>query len=56
MGTPITGSVLSAAITPARWAAPPAPAMITLMPRPAASRAYSLVRCGERCAEVTSIS
>jgi hypothetical protein len=56
MGTPITGSVVCAAITPARCAAPPAPAMITRMPRSAALLAYSAVRDGERCAEVTSIS
>src|SRR2546427_5199803 len=56
IGTPITGRVVCAAITPARWAAPPAPAMITRMPRPAALRAYSAVRSGERCAEVTAIS
>jgi len=56
MGTPMTGIVVSAAITPARCAAPPAPAMMTLIPRPAALRAYSEVRAGDRCAEVTSIS
>ena len=56
MGTPITGSVVWAAITPARCAAPPAPAMITRMPRPAAFLRVSAVRSGERCAEVTSIS
>ena len=39
IGTPITGSVVCAAITPARCAAPPAPAMITRMPRSAALRA-----------------
>ena len=38
-GTPITGSVEWAAMAPARWAAPPAPAMITRRPRSAASRA-----------------
>ena len=56
IGTPMTGSVVCAAITPARCAAPPAPAMITRIPRPAAFRAKSAVRSGERCAEVTSIS
>src|SRR5207248_2874464 len=56
MGTPITGSVVSAAITPARCAAPPAPATITRIPRLAALRANSLVRAGERCAEAMSIS
>ena len=39
MGTPITGKVVSAARTPARWAAIPATAMMTLIPRAAASRA-----------------
>ena len=33
MGTAMTGNVVSAAMTPARCAAPPAPAMMTLMPR-----------------------
>ena len=56
IGTPMTGSVVCAAITPARCAAPPAPAMITRIPRAAALRAYSAVRSGERCADVTSIS
>jgi hypothetical protein len=36
IGTPITGSTVCAAMTPARCAAPPAPAMITCMPRLAA--------------------
>ena len=36
-GTPITGSGVTAASIPGRWAAPPAPAMITRSPRPAAS-------------------
>jgi hypothetical protein len=38
-GTPITGSDVAAATMPGRWAAPPAPAMITSIPRPAALRA-----------------
>jgi hypothetical protein len=37
-GTPTTGSGVTAASMPGRWAAPPAPAMITDRPRPAASR------------------
>ena len=37
-GTPITGSGVTDASIPGRWAAPPAPAMITWSPRPAASR------------------
>ena len=36
-GTPITGSGVTEASMPGRWAAPPAPAMITCSPRPAAS-------------------
>ena len=39
-GTPITGSGVSEATMPGRWAAPPAPAMITFSPRPAACCAY----------------
>ena len=35
-GTPITGSEVLAAVIPGRWAAPPAPAMITSIPRPRA--------------------
>src|SRR6185437_722435 len=35
-GTPNTGSVVNDAVIPGRCAAPPAPAMITLSPRPAA--------------------
>src|SRR6478672_10201018 len=52
----MTGKVVCAAITPAKCAAPPAPAMITRIPWLAALRAKSAVRSGERCAEVTSIS
>ncbi len=50
-GTPTTGSGVIEASIPGRWAAPPAPAMMTRMPRERASRAYDyeLVRgavCG----------
>ena len=38
-GTPITGSGVSAATMPGRWAAPPAPVMITCRPRSAADDA-----------------
>ena len=38
-GTPITGSGVAAATIPGRWAAPPAPAMITRRPRSAAASA-----------------
>ena len=37
-GTPSTGSVVLEAVMPGRWAAPPAPAMITSMPRACARR------------------
>lgn len=40
-GTPTTGSGVKAATMPGRCAAPPAPAMMTLMPRSAAVVAYS---------------
>ena len=36
-GTPSTGNAVQAAHMPGRWAAPPAPAMITARPRLAAS-------------------
>ena len=38
-GTPITGRVVEEASTPGKWAAPPAPAMISLIPRATAVRA-----------------
>ena len=50
-GTPITGSTVCAATIPGRWAAPPAPAMITRIPRPAACFAYSVSRSGVRWAD-----
>ena len=55
-GTPSTGRCVLAAVMPGRWAAPPAPAMITSSPpRPAAS-AYSNSRSGVRWAETTRTS
>src|SRR6266513_5928966 len=48
---PSTGNHVWAAITPARCAAPPAPAIITRIPRSAALRAKSVVASGLRCAE-----
>jgi hypothetical protein len=36
IGTPITGSAVSEATIPGKWAAPPAPAMMTFKPRSAA--------------------
>ena len=52
IGMPITGRMVCEAITPARCAAAPAPAIIILMPRPAAEAANFVVRSGVRCAEV----
>ena len=55
-GTPSTGRIEIAASIPGRWAAPPAPAMITSRPRPSASRPYRNSRSGVRCAETTFVS
>mmetsp|Transcript_28865 Transcript_28865/g.73654 ORF Transcript_28865/g.73654 Transcript_28865/m.73654 type:complete len:268 (+) Transcript_28865:559-1362(+) len=55
-GTPTTGSGVMAATMPGRCAAPPAPAMMTLMPRLCAVRAYSNMRSGVRCADTTDTS
>ena len=52
-GTPSTGSVVCAAVIPGRWAAPPAPAMITSIPRPSAPAAASAISSGVRCADTT---
>ena len=40
-GTPITGRGVIEAVIPGRCAAPPAPATMTLSPRPRASSAYA---------------
>ena len=56
MGTPITGSGNSAAHMPGRWAAMPAPAMMTFMPAASAPFAYSKNTSGSRCAEMIRIS
>ncbi len=56
IGTPMTGSVVNAAVTPGRCAAPPAPAMMTRRPRFAAPPAYSSSPCGSRWAEMTLAS
>src|SRR5262249_21098590 len=45
-----------AATTPARCAAPPAPAMMISMPRPMAPDAYSATIEGVRCADITRLS
>lgn len=55
-GTPMTGSGVTDASMPGRWAAPPAPAMIALSPRSAACSPYVIISCGMRCAETTSTS
>src|SRR6267143_985332 len=56
IGTPSTGSVVCAANTPARWAAPPAPAMMAFRPRFAAPFAHSATRSGVRCADIALAS
>src|SRR5437588_12915212 len=56
MGTPITGRVDQAAAAPGRWAAMPAPATITLMPRSRAPLAHSDISAGVRWADSTLIS
>ena len=56
MGTPSTGSSVSDAVMPGRWAAPPAAAMITLKPAAFAPLAKVYIRSGVRCAETTLAS
>ena len=56
IGTPSTGRVVLAAITPARCAAPPAPAIIHTSPRISAFSAYSIAASGVRCADNTRFS
>ena len=55
-GTPTTGSVVIEATMPGRCAAPPAPAMMTSMPRDLAVLAYSASRSGVRCADTIRFS
>ena len=55
-GTPKTGKTVFDAVMPGRCAAPPAPAMITSMPRASAPEAYSNKRSGVRWAETTFVS
>mmetsp|Transcript_48310 Transcript_48310/g.114089 ORF Transcript_48310/g.114089 Transcript_48310/m.114089 type:complete len:273 (-) Transcript_48310:904-1722(-) len=50
-GTPMTGTGVMAATMPGKCAAPPAPAMITLIPRSGADCANSYILAGVRCAE-----
>src|SRR4051812_25863361 len=52
-GTPSTGRRVWAATMPGRWAAPPAPAMITWIPLSSAPRANSAIHSGVRWAETT---
>jgi len=54
-GTPNTGSVVCAATMPGKWAAPPAPAIITSMPLRSAVSANVAIFLGVRCAEVISL-
>ena len=56
IGTPTTGRIVCPATMPGRWAAPPAPAMTTCSPRPAADVAYSTSRSGVRWADTTRTS
>jgi hypothetical protein len=51
MGSPITGTVVWAAKKPARWAAPPAAAITTLIPRSRTPAANSATSCGVRWAD-----
>src|SRR5699024_529872 len=53
-GTPMTGRDVIEAIIPGRWAAPPAPAMMTRAPRSAADFAQAIMSSGMRWAETTS--
>ena len=53
IGTPITGKVVIDATMPGRCAAPPAPAIITLIPRLAAVEANFINLSGVLCAETT---
>ncbi len=52
-GTPSTGSSVIEAAMPGRWAAPPAPAMMTLKPAALAPVENSTSRWGVRCALTT---
>jgi len=56
IGTPSTGSVVCAATTPARCAAPPAAAMMTFMPLPFAAPVQAMTAAGVRCADMAFAS
>ena len=47
--------MVCAATIPGRWAAPPAPAMITFRPWPSAPCAYSAIHAGVRWADTTCL-
>src|SRR6478609_4863424 len=55
-GTPNTGSSVSDAAMPGKWAAPPAPAMMILKPAALAPLAKANSRSGVRCAETMRLS
>ncbi len=55
-GIPMTGSVVWAATTPAKCAAPPAAAIKTCRPRWRADAAYSRTASGDRWALITCTS
>jgi hypothetical protein len=56
IGTPITGRAEWAATVPAKWAAPPAPAIKIATPFLSASEIYLRVQSGDRWAEVIANS
>ena len=56
MGTPSTGNTVFDAVIPGKCAAPPAPAIITSIPRFSALPAYSKSKSGVLCAETTRVS
>src|SRR3954471_12399428 len=56
IGTPSTGSVVCAATTPARCAAPPAAAIRHFIPRCGALSVHSATACGVRCADIAFAS
>ena len=56
IGTPSTGSVVCAATTPARCAAPPAAAMIAFMPFAFAAPVQAMTAAGVRCADIAFAS
>ena len=55
-GTPITGSGVTEASIPGRWAAPPAPAMMTSIPRSWARLPKLIIWSGMRWADTTPTS